>query len=154
MLISTRHLSSNLRNNTNLYLVGNVLYLYPSSFVLVPAKYQLDYFFLACSFALFQCFVFSNNLLNRVIGINPIKYHPRRGWQITYLKVYELTIKNVIYLYTAITGERSDLMFFRCKVDLTAYIEKHEFNFDAVLHEHITNDEVISCAFTLNLFFW
>lgn len=31
------------------------------------------------------------------------------------------------------------LMF---KVDLTAYVEKHEFCFDAVLNEHVTNDEV------------
>ncbi|KAJ4764537.1 Kinesin-like protein [Rhynchospora pubera] len=30
----------------------------------------------------------------------------------------------------------------KVKVDLTAYIEKHEFYFDAVLHEHVTNDEV------------
>ncbi|PHU18791.1 Kinesin-like protein KIF2C [Capsicum chinense] len=30
----------------------------------------------------------------------------------------------------------------KLKVDLTAYVEKHEFCFDAVLDEHITNDEV------------
>lgn len=29
-----------------------------------------------------------------------------------------------------------------CKVDLTAYVEKHEFYFDAVLDEYVTNDEV------------
>lgn len=29
------------------------------------------------------------------------------------------------------------------KVDLTAYIEKHEFCFDAVLDENVANDEVI-----------
>jgi hypothetical protein len=29
------------------------------------------------------------------------------------------------------------------KVDLTAYVEKHEFCFDAVLDEHVTNDEVL-----------
>jgi len=29
------------------------------------------------------------------------------------------------------------------KVDLTAYVEKHEFCFDAVLNEHVTNDEVM-----------
>jgi len=28
------------------------------------------------------------------------------------------------------------------KVDLTAYVEKHEFCFDAVLDENVTNDEV------------
>lgn len=28
------------------------------------------------------------------------------------------------------------------KVDLTAYVEKHEFCFDAVLDEHVSNDEV------------
>lgn len=28
------------------------------------------------------------------------------------------------------------------QVDLTAYVEKHEFCFDAVLDEHVTNDEV------------
>ncbi|XP_009630321.1 kinesin-like protein KIN-13A isoform X1 [Nicotiana tabacum] len=30
----------------------------------------------------------------------------------------------------------------KLKVDLTAYVEKHEFCFDAILDEHITNDEV------------
>uniref|UniRef100_A0A2P2MI04 Kinesin-like protein n=2 Tax=Rhizophora mucronata TaxID=61149 RepID=A0A2P2MI04_RHIMU len=30
----------------------------------------------------------------------------------------------------------------KLKVDLTAYVEKHEFYFDAVLDEHVTNDEV------------
>lgn len=29
------------------------------------------------------------------------------------------------------------------KVDLTAYVERHEFCFDAVLDEQVTNDEVI-----------
>jgi kinesin family protein 2/24 len=29
-------------------------------------------------------------------------------------------------------------------VDLTAYVEKHEFCFDAVLDERVTNDEVMS----------
>jgi hypothetical protein len=29
------------------------------------------------------------------------------------------------------------------KVDLTAYVEKHEFCFDAVLDENVTNDEVM-----------
>ncbi|XP_019070312.1 kinesin-like protein KIN-13A isoform X1 [Solanum lycopersicum] len=34
----------------------------------------------------------------------------------------------------------------KLKVDLTAYVEKHEFCFDAVLDEHVTNDEVpVSC---------
>jgi hypothetical protein len=28
------------------------------------------------------------------------------------------------------------------KVDLTAYTEKHEFMFDAVLNDQVTNDEV------------
>lgn len=28
------------------------------------------------------------------------------------------------------------------KVDLTAYVEKHEFCFDAVLDEYVTNDQV------------
>lgn len=32
------------------------------------------------------------------------------------------------------------------KVDLTAYVEKHEFCFDAVLDEYVTNDEVISSS--------
>ena len=27
-------------------------------------------------------------------------------------------------------------------MDLTAYVEKHEFCFDAVLDQHVTNDEV------------
>jgi kinesin family protein 2/24 len=30
-------------------------------------------------------------------------------------------------------------------VDLTAYVEKHEFCFDAVLDERVTNDEVMFC---------
>ncbi|KAJ7561762.1 hypothetical protein O6H91_03G040300 [Diphasiastrum complanatum] len=30
----------------------------------------------------------------------------------------------------------------KLKVDLTAYVEKHEFTFDAVLDHHVTNDEV------------
>ncbi|OIT31518.1 PREDICTED: kinesin-like protein KIN-13A [Nicotiana attenuata] len=30
----------------------------------------------------------------------------------------------------------------KLKVDLTAYVEKHEFCFDAVLDEHVTNDQV------------
>lgn len=30
----------------------------------------------------------------------------------------------------------------KLKVDLTAYVDKHEFCFDAVLDEHVTNDEV------------
>ncbi|OIT30964.1 kinesin-13a [Nicotiana attenuata] len=30
----------------------------------------------------------------------------------------------------------------KLKVDLTTYVEKHEFCFDAVLDEHVTNDEV------------
>lgn len=29
-----------------------------------------------------------------------------------------------------------------CQVDLTAYVEKHEFCFDAILDEHVNNDEV------------
>lgn len=29
------------------------------------------------------------------------------------------------------------------QVDLTQYVEKHEFVFDAVLNEEVTNDEVI-----------
>lgn len=29
------------------------------------------------------------------------------------------------------------------QVDLTAYVEKHEFCFDAVLDEDVSNDEVI-----------
>ncbi|KAI4303191.1 hypothetical protein MLD38_038852 [Melastoma candidum] len=33
----------------------------------------------------------------------------------------------------------------KLKVDLTAYVEKHEFCFDAVLNEHVTNDEFRFC---------
>ena len=29
-------------------------------------------------------------------------------------------------------------------MDLTAYVEKHEFCFDAVLNEYVTNDEVLA----------
>ncbi|KAH6556064.1 hypothetical protein KP509_1Z207300 [Ceratopteris richardii] len=32
----------------------------------------------------------------------------------------------------------------KVKVDLTAYVEKHDFTFDAVLGEHVSNDEVYS----------
>lgn len=32
-------------------------------------------------------------------------------------------------------------------MDLTAYVEKHEFCFDAVLDEHVTNDEVAFLSF-------
>lgn len=28
------------------------------------------------------------------------------------------------------------------QVDLTAYVERHEFVFDAVLNQHVSNDEV------------
>ena len=35
------------------------------------------------------------------------------------------------------------------KVDLTAYVEKHEFCFDAVLNEHVTNDEVMVLYYRL-----
>lgn len=31
------------------------------------------------------------------------------------------------------------------QVDLTQYVEKHEFVFDAVLNEEVSNDEVIIC---------
>lgn len=44
-----------------------------------------------------------------------------------------------LFLYTA---QRSECLFDHEKVDLTAYVEKHEFCFDAVLDEHVTNDEV------------
>jgi kinesin family protein 2/24 len=30
----------------------------------------------------------------------------------------------------------------KVKVDLTAYVEKHEFVFDAVLDQYVSNDEV------------
>jgi hypothetical protein len=52
-----------------------------------------------------------------------------------------------------ISGERSDLMYSHCKVDLTAYIERHEFDFDAVLHEHVTNDEVTAMLYFLFIYF-
>jgi hypothetical protein len=36
-----------------------------------------------------------------------------------------------------------NLMFFPwVQVDLTAYVEKHEFVFDAVLDQYVSNDEV------------
>lgn len=38
-------------------------------------------------------------------------------------------------------------------MDLTAYVEKHEFCFDAVLDEDVTNDEVKSFSFFLFYFF-
>lgn len=37
--------------------------------------------------------------------------------------------------------------FFVGKVDLTAYVEKHEFCFDAVLDEQVTNDEVVALPY-------
>lgn len=39
---------------------------------------------------------------------------------------------------------------FLFKVDLTAYVEKHEFCFDAVLNEEVTNDEVVALPHVLN----
>ena len=36
----------------------------------------------------------------------------------------------------------SDLLTVGSQVDLTAFVEKHDFVFDAVLNEHVTNDEV------------
>jgi hypothetical protein len=38
--------------------------------------------------------------------------------------------------------------YFCWKVDLTAYVEQHEFCFDAVLDEDVSNDEVLlfSCS--------
>lgn len=40
---------------------------------------------------------------------------------------------------------KCELLIENCllKVDLTAYVEKHEFYFDAVLDENVTNDEVL-----------
>ena len=37
------------------------------------------------------------------------------------------------------------------KVDLTAYVEEHEFCFDAVLDERVTNDEVFLFLLFLRL---
>lgn len=45
------------------------------------------------------------------------------------LKPFSLSLK---FLYTTII-----------QVDLTQYVEKHEFVFDAVLNEEVSNDEVI-----------
>jgi hypothetical protein len=49
----------------------------------------------------------------------------------------------------ALHSDRNELtyvlnfMFFPCvQVDLTAYVEKHEFVFDAVLDQYVSNDEV------------
>ena len=35
-----------------------------------------------------------------------------------------------------------DVLTYGSQVDLTAFVEKHDFVFDAVLNEHVTNDEV------------
>lgn len=37
---------------------------------------------------------------------------------------------------------RTDLSGLYVQVDLTEYMEKHEFVFDAVLNEEVSNDEV------------
>lgn len=37
-------------------------------------------------------------------------------------------------------------VYLNWQVDLTAYVEKHEFCFDAVLDEYVTNDEVCHCC--------
>lgn len=34
-------------------------------------------------------------------------------------------------------------------MDLTAYVEKHEFVFDAVLDQHVSNDEVFTKQCTI-----
>lgn len=36
------------------------------------------------------------------------------------------------------------------QVDLTAYVEKHEFVFDAVLDQHVSNDEVFTKQCTID----
>jgi hypothetical protein len=36
------------------------------------------------------------------------------------------------------------------QVDLTEYVEKHEFVFDAVLNEEVSNDEVRKILFIMN----
>jgi hypothetical protein len=38
--------------------------------------------------------------------------------------------------------KKSNYLSYDEKVDLTAYVEKHEFCFDAVIDENVTNDEV------------
>lgn len=37
---------------------------------------------------------------------------------------------------------RSEFPLSQLQVDLTEYVEKHEFVFDAVLNEEVSNDEV------------
>lgn len=51
------------------------------------------------------------------------------------------------YVYTVGELTYSFSFFDLCKVDLTAYVEKHEFCFDAVLDEQVTNDEVASLPY-------
>jgi hypothetical protein len=45
-------------------------------------------------------------------------------------------------LMLSLSLSRTHFLILLLKVDLTAYVEKHEFCFDAVLNEHVTNDEV------------
>ena len=58
-------------------------------------------------------------------------------------------LSDVLILFSA---QRSDCLFYDEKVDLTAYVEKHEFCFDAVLDEHVTNDEVRHLLSKINFF--
>lgn len=60
-------------------------------------------------------------------------------------KVVACLVYNCILLFLFISSSTggTDFWFLMWKVDLTAYVEKHEFCFDAVLDENVTNDEVI-----------
>ncbi|XP_047330944.1 kinesin-like protein KIN-13A [Impatiens glandulifera] len=52
------------------------------------------------------------------------------------------TAKKEEDIVTVIDGSYLTVHEPKLKVDLTAYVEKHEFCFDAVLNEYVTNDEV------------
>lgn len=62
---------------------------------------------------------------------------------IPFITIYSVQMLNYLYVDVLIlfTAPRSDCCIMK-KVDLTAYVEKHEFCFDAVLDDHVTNDDV------------
>jgi hypothetical protein len=52
---------------------------------------------------------------------------------------FAILILQFLYLFAF---QKSNYFSYDEKVDLTAYVEKHEFCFDAVIDENVTNDEV------------
>lgn len=57
------------------------------------------------------------------------------------LRFVYTSVQMELYKSSCVTLETNIWLF--SKVDLTAYVERHEFCFDAVLDQQVTNDEVI-----------